>query len=321
MDRKSVSIVIPNYNGAAILEANLPKVIQAGRDHPGACETIVVDDASTDNSVAVLQHSFPQVKLVRHSANRGFADAVHSGIDAASHDIIILLNSDVWPHRDFISPLVEALSSHSDVFAVSPLVFDPEGRPQNISWNRYAFVRGTIKSTSWRIEDALRRRDMEGPLKSLFASGGSMAVWKDRFRALGGFLAIYKPFYSEDMDLCTRAWMRGWSTLFEPRSRVVHDHVGTIKRFFHSKNIRITRIRNRNYYMWLYSSWQQLIFSDIPWTLLRLVLRLVRLDVTYPVGLYKSLANLGSVMALRSQMKKEHPFKTLDQLIKEIESP
>ncbi len=320
MDRKSVSIVIPNYNGAAILAANLPKVIDAGRVYHGACETIVVDDASSDNSVAVLQQSFPQVKLVRHSANLGFADAVHSGIDAASHDIIILLNSDVWPRPDFISPLVEALSGHNDVFAVSPLVYDPEGRPQNVSWNRYAFVRGTIKSTPWQIEDALRRRDIEGPLKSLFASGGSMAVWKDRFRALGGFLPIYKPFYSEDMDLCTRAWIHGWFTLFEPRSRVVHDHVGTIKRFFHSKKIRITRIRNRNYYMWLYSSWRRLIFSGIPWTVLRLILRLARLDVTYPVGLLKSLANLGPVMALRSQMRKEHPLKTLDQLIEEIES-
>jgi len=319
MNQKPVSIVIPNYNGAPILEANLPKVIKAGHDYGGSCEIIVVDDASADDSVALIQQSFSQVKLVRHDTNRGFADSVHTGIHATSHEIIILLNSDVWPHPDFILPLVDTLLSASEVFAVSPLVYDPEGQAQNVSWNRYAFVRGTIKSTVWNLDDALLRRDREGPLKSLFASGGSMAVKKDRFVALDGFLPIYKPFYSEDMDLCTRAWMRGWQTLFEPRSKVVHDHVGTIKRFFHSKKIRITRIRNRNYYMWLYCSWRQVILSLIPWSVLRLFLRLLRLDVTYPVALFKSVVNLRSVIILRSQIKQVQPFKTLDQLIKEIE--
>ena len=318
MDQKPVSIVIPNYNGETILKANLPKVIEAGHGYGGTCEIIVVDDASVDNSVALLQQSFAQVRLVRHNVNRGFADTVHTGIHAASHEIIILLNSDVWPYPDFILPLVATLLSDRDIFAVSPLVYNPEGEVQSVSWNRYAFVRGTIKSTAWNLEDALSRRDREGPLKSLFASGGSMAVKKDRFVALDGFLPIYKPFYSEDMDLCTRAWMHGWQTLFEPRSQVVHDHVGTIKRFFHLKKIRITRIRNRNYYMWLYSSWRRLILSLIPWSILRLFLRLLRLDVTYPVALFKSLVNLRSVIDLRSQIKQAQPFKTLDQLIKEI---
>jgi GT2 family glycosyltransferase len=320
MNQNPVSIVIPNFNGAAILEVNLPKVIKACHDYDGKCEIIVVDDASSDHSVEMLQHSFSQVKLIRHNENQGFADTVHTGISAASHEIIILLNSDVWPHTDFISPLVKTLLNCSNVFAVTPLVYDPEGRPQNFSWNRYTFVRGTFKSTAWKLEDALLRREREGPLKSLYASGGSMAVRKDRFLNLGGFLPIYKPFYSEDMDLCTRAWMHGWQTLFEPRSKVVHDHIGTIKRFFRSKKIRITRIRNRNYYTWLYCSWRRLILSHIPWSILRLFLRLLRLDVTFPVALFKSLANIRSVISLRSQIKRAQPFKTLDQLIIEIES-
>jgi GT2 family glycosyltransferase len=157
-------------------------------------------------------------------------------------------------------------------------------------------------------------------LKSLFASGGSVTLKKVMFLELGGFLPVYKPFYSEDMDLCTRAWMRGWQTLLEPRSKVVHDHVGTIKRHFHAKKIRIIRLRNRHYYTWLYCSRRQLLLSHAPWTILRLFLRLLRLDVTFPAALIMSLAHVKSVTALRSQMQRQQPFKPLEQILKEIES-
>lgn len=76
-------------------------------------------------------------------------------------------------------------------------------------------VRGTVKSTAWDMNTVQDRIAAGHRLKSLFASGGSVALKKTMFLKLGGFLPLYKPFYSEDMDLCTRAWMRGWQTLLE----------------------------------------------------------------------------------------------------------
>ena len=147
-----------------------------------------------------------------------------------------------------------------------------------------------------------------------------MPLKKEMFNRLDGFLSLYKPFYIEDMDLCTRAWLRGWQTLFEPRSSVVHDHVGTIKRFFHAKKIRTIRTRNRFLYLWLYSSWQRLVLSHAPWTAFRLLLRLLRLDLTFPIALMQGLVQLRSVKTLRSEMKQSRPFKPLHQLLREIQS-
>jgi len=320
MDVKPVSIIIPNFNGASILATNLPTVLAAARVYGGDVDIIVVDDASSDQSVAMVTGKFPQVKLVRHDINRGFAETVHSGVHAAAHEILVFLNSDVRPHADFLAPLIETLMISRDVFSVSPLVYDPEGRLQNVSWNRYKMVRGTIKSTLWDLNTVREYQKNGRALKSLFASGGSIALKKEMFNRLDGFLPLYKPFYLEDTDLCTRAWMRGWQTLFDPRSRVVHDHVGTIKRFFHAKKIRTIRTRNRFLYLWLYSSRHRLVLSHVPWTAFRLLLRLLRLDLTFPIALLQSLAHLRSVKTLRFEMKQSRPFKPLHQLLREIES-
>jgi GT2 family glycosyltransferase len=320
MTLKPVSIIIPNFNGASILETNLPSVLAAARAYGGDVETVIVDDASSDQSIAVVTERFPQVKLVRHDVNRGFAETVHSGVHAAAHEVLVFLNSDVRPHADFLAPLVETLMTSRDVFSVSPLVYDPEGRLQNVSWNRYKMVRGTIKSTLWDLNTVRECQNSGRALKSLFASGGSIALKKEMFNSLNGFLPLYKPFYLEDTDLCTRAWMHGWQTLFEPRSSVVHDHVGTIKRYFHAKKIRTIRTRNRFLYLWLYSSRQRLVLSHAPWTAFRLLLRLLRLDLTFPIALMQGLVQLRSVKMLRSEMKQSRPFKPLHQLLREIQS-
>lgn len=320
MELKPVSIIVPNFNGASILTDNLPSVMAAARAYGAEVEIIVVDDASSDQSVAMVTEKFPQVKLVRHDVNLGFAAAVQSGVNAAAHEILVFLNSDVQPHADFLAPLIETLMTSRDVFSVSPLVYDPAGHLQNVSWNRYKMVRGTIKSTLWDLTTVRECQNNGRQLKSLFASGGSIALKKAMFNRLDGFLPLYKPFYIEDMDLCTRAWLHGWQTLFDPRSRVVHDHVGTIKRFFHAKKIRTIRTRNRFLYLWLYCSRHRLILSHVPWTVFRLLLRLLRLDLTFPIALLQSLAHLRSVNALRSEMKQSQLFKPLHQLLREIES-
>jgi GT2 family glycosyltransferase len=320
MGLEPVSIIVPNFNGALILADNLPIVTAAARAYGAEVEIIVVDDASADHSVALIKEKFPQLKLIRHDANRGFAAAVHSGVNAAAHELLVFLNSDVRPQADFLAPLIETLMGSRDVFSVSPLICDPEGRLQNVSWNRYKMVRGTIKSTPWDLTTVRERQHSGRALKSLFASGGSAALKREMFSRLDGFLPLYEPFYLEDMDLGTRAWMRGWQTLFDPRSRVVHDHVGTIKRFFGAGKIRTIRTRNRFLYLWLHCSRRRLVRSHIPWTAFRLPLRLLRLDLTFPVALLQGLARLRSVMAHRSHMKQAQLFKPLDQILREIES-
>ncbi len=312
-----VSIIIPNYNGEHILKRSLVDVVAAADAYPQACEIIVVDDASRDNSCQLLAEKFPQIHVVRHQVNKGFADTVHSGVTSAAHPIIILLNSDVFPDRNFITPLL-AWFDRRDTFSVSPLILNRNGKPGRVSWNLSTIVRGEIRQSNWDLADALERARKGKPLKSLFASGGSVAVRKEMFQKLGGFLPIYKPFYYEDRDLGTRAWQHGWKTYFEPQSKVVHDHQSTISRFFAANQIRVIKRRNRLFYLWLHLSRRKLLLSHIPWILCRLPLRLLRLDMVYAQALLRAVFSLGRIIPLRAAMHQGHLRKPLEDVIREI---
>ena len=317
MDFMPVSIIIPNYNGEQILADNLVSVVQAAESYPGKSEVIVVDDASQDNSVQMITMNFPEIKIVEHDINKGFAEAAHSGIASSNNTIIVLLNSDVRPDRNFLAPLIRWFS-RDDTFSVSPLILDQYGKPVRVSWNLEKIVRGEIRKRNWDLEDARRWVRKGWVLKSLYASGGSVAFRKQMFLKLHGFHPIYKPFYYEDLDLGTRAWKRGWQTIFEPESIVVHDHYGTIKRFFSATRIKIIKRRNRFYYLWLHLSTSKLILCHFPWILFRLLLRLLRFDIVYVIALYKALSNLKTVIKSRSKLEMENHNKSLEKIIKEI---
>jgi GT2 family glycosyltransferase len=313
----SVSVVIPNYNGAAFIGRTLAAVGAAVRGYPGRSEVVVVDDASTDDSAAVITQQHPEVMLVRHPVNRGFAEAVHSGVERAAHEILIILNSDTEPAPDFVAPLVAPLADET-VFATSPLVFDGAGNPLFNSWPHYRLGHGKLVSCRWTLDDVRARQASGQPLHGLYASGGSMAVRRDRFRQLGGFLPIYKPYYSEDRDLGTRAWMRGWATRCVPESRIVHPGGGTIKRLFRARRVRATRIRNQLIYLALYTPPGELLTRHLPWILGRALMRLLRLDTTMLVGLAQAVARAREIAATRARIRASQPYKTLAELLEDI---
>ena len=141
---KSVSIIVPNWNGSDLLHAYLPSVLEAKEKYRGKVEVIVVDDASTDASVNILQEEFQGIKAVVHKHNQGFGKACWSGAQAAQHPILIFLNSDVKVAPDFIKPLVDCLEDPA-AFAASPLVFDEKGNLSDVTISIPYFRRGKIR--------------------------------------------------------------------------------------------------------------------------------------------------------------------------------
>jgi GT2 family glycosyltransferase len=317
MDALAVSIIIPNYNGEHLLRQNLASVLAAANAYPAQSEVIVVDDASQDSSIEFLEDNYSQIKIVRHKTNKGFSEAVHSGIDNSIFSIAILLNTDVRPNQNFIEPLVRWFD-RTDTFAVSPLIRNENGRPLRVSWNQVKILRGELRKHNWGLEDALELARNGQMLRSLFASGGSAAIRKEMFQQLGGFLPIYKPFCLEDRDLCTRAWKRGWATYFEPASTVIHAHAGTKERFFSGKRIKIIKRRNRFFYLWCHLSTNKLIFSHFPWILYRLPMRLLQFDMVYAISLLKALRNFGAIIKLRSQLQSDMGTHSLEDIIEKI---
>jgi GT2 family glycosyltransferase len=295
-EHPAVTVVIPNYNGRRLLEQNLPCVLGAAADYPGHCAVIVVDDASTEAGSDTLAAAFPSVTVLRHRENRGFADAVRTGVDAAATEVLVLLNTDVAPARGFLAPLTRALGD-PQVFAVSPLMFNDDGSPIPHSWNRRVFRRGKLVRVA--LDEALA---LTAPVKSLYATGGAAALRKSMFEALGGFADLYKPFYSEDLDLGVRAWRRGWKTLFEPASRVTHQHSGTIRTHYERAIIKRSQHRNTLLFEWSHLSTPRLLLYRAPYYVKQLIGRAFAGDSEFLLGFGDALKRIGQARAHRRTM-------------------
>lgn len=306
-----ITVVIPNFNGAALLQKNIPSVLKAMQAYQGASSLIVVDDGSQDASLQVLKENFPQVKVVIHPQNQGFAEAIHSGVNAAETELLFLLNSDVEVAEQLFAPLVQYFQD-PNTFSVNPLIYDERGEVKRHSWNLRQFRAGTLKLVSWRLDKALALRAAGEKLPTAYAHGGSFMVRKSMFNALHGFHPIYKPFYSEDYDLGLRAWRRGWASYFEPTAHIVHQSVGSIRSNVKMNHIKTIRRRNRYILEWMHLSATQLWLGAIPASLIQLLGEVLLLDKVNIKGFYLACTKLPEVLQARREIQASQSMRLTD---------
>lgn len=296
------SIIIPNYNGEKLLQENLPAVINESKNFQNDCEIIVVDDASSDNSVSVIQEKFPSVRLIQHEFNKGFAEGIHSGVAAANYDLVFLLNSDVQPLEGCLNKLIKYFEQ-DDTFAVNPLILNQAHEVNFSSWTRSHFSHGRLKLIPWDISALARMKQEQEAKLTLYCSGGSVLMRKNMFEKLGGFSDLYKPFYYEDFDLGLRAWYQGWSSFFIPEAEVIHADKGTIEDHFKSEQIKSTQRCNRYLLEWSHFSFPRLALSTIPFTLLQLLGELILFDKKNVKAFFMALNKLHEVRENRKSIK------------------
>ncbi|MBI3955715.1 glycosyltransferase family 2 protein [Candidatus Gottesmanbacteria bacterium] len=267
----NVSIVIPNRNGATLLQKNLPSVLAAA---PGA-EVIVVDDSSTDDSLGVLKKMFPSVKRIHKTGRHGFAGSVNIGVKEAKGEIVVLLNTDVRPEANFLSPLLPHFDDPS-VFAVGCMEKSLEGGK--------TLLRGRGEA-KWEKGFYIHWRGEVHQPTTAWVAGGSGAFRKSVWEKLGGMDAIYDPFYWEDIDLSYRARKAGYRILFEPTSVVVHEHEkGAIKQEYSELQVKTIAYRNQFLFIWKNLSDPRVLLAHAAWTPIRLLQAMVRGDFAMIVG-------------------------------------
>ena len=122
-----LSIVIVSWNVRDLLRQCLCSILQSQ-----ACEleVIVVDNASTDDSVGMVQAEFPDVCIVANTHNRGFPAANNQGIAAAQGRYVFLLNPDTEVVADALATMVDFSDTHPDVGIVGPQLLNPDGSVQ-----------------------------------------------------------------------------------------------------------------------------------------------------------------------------------------------
>src|SRR5215211_160236 len=214
---KSVCLAILNYNGKEHLEQLLPTVCAAGKEFSGNCAVVVLDNQSADDDVVWIEREFPSVQVIVAPKN-DFLFSYNWLAHKRTENIFVLLNNDLKVDHNFLAPLVRHFES-PDVFSVSARSYDWNGAEITSGPARLNFKNGFY---SWKFDT-----EHQKTCHTLFASGGFMAVDRKKFIELGGFNRLFAPAYCEDVDLCFRAWRRGWRSIYEPRSIGWHRHQAT----------------------------------------------------------------------------------------------
>lgn len=272
---KKISVIIPNYNGASLLARNLPQVLKTCQN----CEVIVVDDGSTDSSVKFLRQDFPTIELIVNRKNQGFVKSVNRGVQVAKGELVLLLNSDTYPHTNFLKPLAahfEKVGEESNIFAVACADESYEGGKIVVRGKGGAtFTKGFVNHFAANV----------APGETLWVSGGSGLFDRQKFASLGGFDPIYAPFYWEDIDLSYRARKAGWLCLFEPKSRVDHYHEeGAIKKTYSPSFVKKVAYKNQFIFVWKNISDYFLLLQHLAWLPYHFAKAVLTFDMAFFVG-------------------------------------
>ncbi len=287
-----VSIVIPNWNGADKLVDTIEALLWNLKELSYPFEIIVVDDASTDNSREILR-VFDNITIEYNNTNQGFSKTANKGVQLAGYDLVFIMSNDI-----VIGDSFESLIAHFNdpsVFAVSPQVMWSDGRfaygKRSVMWHHgYFKVREHSEYTY--------------PVHTLFACGGSGMFRRNVFLELGGFDDMYSPFYWEEIDLCYRAWKRGYTVIHDPRAVVCNNSAGVIKKHFSPRYIKHISGRNSYLFLWKNITSPNLIREHVRCLLPSLLKEIFACRFRFPMCFFAALEYLPQVLFMRRQEKR-----------------
>ncbi|MHB9100802.1 MAG: glycosyltransferase family 2 protein [Sulfuricella sp.] len=231
----SCDVVIVNYNAGGFLSGCVASALAQG-----VRSVIVVDNASVDDSLALLEQACPdnsRLKILRNAANLGFAAACNIGIHASTQPFVLFLNPDATLAPGALACLMEALVSTEDAGMAGGLLCNPDGSEQPGGRRIFptpgrAFMRAFGLSRlagmfPGRFPDFLLH---EAPLPAEpvvveAISGACMLVKRAAMNDVGLWDEGYF-LHCEDLDWCMRFRQKGWRILFVPGAKVIHQWGG-----------------------------------------------------------------------------------------------
>ena len=239
-----IDVIIPSYNGKHLLEKHLPSTIKNSLQ---VNKIIVVDDGSVDGTEKWLKDNYPDVVCLHQSKNQGFTTSVNTGVNFSKASFIVLLNNDVTPLEGYLDKTMEYFNDNN-VFAVT-------FNEKNSSW--------PVVSWDGKLQ-FFRSEDKTVPRFSAWASGGSAIFNKKIWDKIGGFNEIYSPAYWEDIDIGYRAWKLGYRIIWDPYSKVLHEHEASYSKL-DPRYINGVKQRNELLFNWINISDDDLKRKHLVW--------------------------------------------------------
>jgi len=226
---RGCAIAILNWNGKGFLEKFLPSVIEYSCSETTA--VYVIDNASTDNSVAFLQANYPNIPLIQLDKNYGFAEGYNKGLAQISAEYFVLLNSDVQVTPNWVEPVIAYMDAHKNCAAAMPKLLS-YARPDYFEYagaaggfiDRYGFPFCNGRLFSEVQKDCGQYNE----IKEIFwASGAALFVRSEVYWQCGGLDADFFA-HMEEIDLCWRIKNAGHSIMYIPQSTVYHVGGGAL---------------------------------------------------------------------------------------------
>lgn len=270
---RSISVVIPNYNGKELLKRNIPSVYNALLTSGITdFEVIISDDASKDDSVTFIKTTYPNIILVENKTNKGFSGNTNSGIFRATKDLVLILNSDIYLTDGYFMNLLHYFDM--------PDTFGVMGRINAIDSD---IIQDGAKFPGFRFSKIVTYKNYisqsHSKLYSFFLSGANALVDRKKLFEIGGFDELFNPYNSEDVNLGLKAWRLGYPCYYEHSAICKHPNSSTIKKE-PNKKVKIISKRNKMYLHFIHLNDYQLFYYFVI-LIGKTMFRAIALDFSY----------------------------------------
>ena len=266
--KKDIAVVILNWNGQKWLEKFLPTVIEKS----SMANIYIADNASTDDSISLIENDFPSVKIIQNQLNEGYAKGYNDALKDLKEKYFVLLNSDIEVTDNWIEPIINLMEENPNISACQPKILDYNNKDSfeyagasggYIDNLGYPFTRGRIFDS---IESDNNQYD---DVKEIFwASGACFFVRADHFNEVNGFDNDFFA-HQEEIDLCWRLKIKGYQIMVHPRSVVYHVGGGTLddsspfKTYLNFRNNLFMLTKNLNFFSLLITLYFRLPLDGI----------------------------------------------------------
>jgi len=248
-----LSIVIVNWNVRDLLRDCLESVYAGWQTDSDALEVIVVDNASSDGSSAMIRAEFPQVVLIENCDNVGFTVGNNQAIELARGRYVMLLNPDTEVLGEAPRTMVRYMDDHPEVGVVAPKLLNPDGTVQP-SRRQFpilatAFLESTVLQQWWPDNKVLRAYYMQDTSDAKtqeidWGVGACLTVRRETIEQVG-LLDESFFMYSEEMDWCYRIKQAGWHIVYLPTAEVTHYGGQSSKQVIAAQHIHFQRSKIR----------------------------------------------------------------------------
>ena len=305
----NLSIVIVNYKVKYFLRQCIQSIYNSQCNL--TYDIIVVDNASDDGSVEMLEEYFPKVKLIANKDNVGFSKANNQGFAVANSKYVLILNPDTILQEDTLQTSYDYAEAHPDVGAIGVRMIDGKGQflpeskrgfptPLNAIWKMLKVSKLFPKSSFFNRYymghiGEYKTHDVD------VLTGAYMWVRKEAITATGGFDEDYFM-YGEDIELSYQIRAQDYRIVYLPTTSIIHfkgestkkSSVKYLRNFYGAMGIYANKRNSNNGFVWKLILQLGIVFSAVAFVLKQLIGRIIRplVDVLLLFGIGKILQKL-----------------------------